>query len=131
MFVNYEGEADAWLDKQLLRNVLFNLLSNAIKYSEPGKSIFLRVKNWSGLIRIQVQDQGIGIPEPDQGHIFDRFFRANNAGNAQGTGLGLNIVQNYIELMGGTVRFHSEVGVGTTFFVELPNREPAPVKIES
>jgi len=76
-----------------------------------------------------VQDQGIGIPEKDQGHIFDRFFRAHNAGNAQGTGLGLNIVQNYIELMGGTVRFQSEVNTGTTFFVELPNREP--IKIDS
>lgn len=129
MFVSYEGEANAWLDKQLLRNVLFNLLSNAIKYSESEKSIFLRVKNWSGLVRIEVQDQGIGIPEQDQGHVFDRFFRANNAGNAQGTGLGLNIVQNYIDLMGGTVRFRSEVGAGSTFFVELPNREPASVKI--
>lgn len=124
-----EGDDHAWLDKQLLRNVLFNLLSNAIKYSDAGKSIFLRIKNHDGRIHIEVQDQGIGIPDHDQSHIFDRFFRANNAGNAQGTGLGLNIVQNYIELMGGTVRFQSEVGVGTTFFVELPNREP--VKIES
>ncbi|OJV12421.1 MAG: PAS domain-containing sensor histidine kinase [Dyadobacter sp. 50-39] len=129
--VSYEGENQAWVDKQLLRNVLFNLLSNAIKYSESGKSIFLKVKNWSGLIRMEVQDQGIGIPQQDQSHVFDRFFRAHNAGNAQGTGLGLNIVQNYIELMGGTVRFRSEVGTGTTFFVELPNREPATVKIES
>lgn len=83
------------------------------------------------MIRMEVQDQGIGIPQQDQDHIFDRFFRANNAGNAQGTGLGLNIVQNYIELMGGTVRFQSELGVGTTFFVELPNREPASVKIDA
>lgn len=127
---DYQGEKNAWLDKQLLRNVLFNLLSNAIKYSEPGKLIFLRIKTIPGMVSIDIEDQGIGIPKQDQAHIFDRFFRAHNAGNAQGTGLGLNIVQKYIDLMGGSVRFHSEVGRGTTFCVELPNREPSQAKTE-
>nr|WP_295928945.1 PAS domain-containing sensor histidine kinase [uncultured Dyadobacter sp.] len=127
----YQGEQHVWLDKQLLRNVLFNLLSNAIKYSEPGRSIFLRIKTTHENVNMEIEDQGIGIPRQDQAHIFDRFFRAHNAGNAQGTGLGLNIVQNYIDLMGGSVRFHSEVGRGTTFFVGLPNREPSQSKTES
>ncbi len=61
----------------------------------------------------------------DQMHIFDRFFRANNAGNAQGTGLGLNIVQNYVSLMGGEVSFTSEVNKGTTFKIKLPDHLPA------
>ncbi|WP_353720775.1 ATP-binding protein [Dyadobacter sp. 676] len=125
-----KGESNAWIDKQLLRNVLFNLLSNAIKYSDNDKSIFLRMKISPGHIGIEVEDQGIGIPEQDQAHIFDRFFRAHNAGNAQGTGLGLNIVQNYINLMGGTVKFHSEAGRGTTFVVDLPNPELSQTRTE-
>jgi PAS domain S-box-containing protein len=130
IFFDYEGESNAWIDKQLLRNVLFNLLSNAIKYSDNDKSIFLRMKTSPGHIGIEVEDQGIGIPEQDQAHIFDRFFRAHNAGNAQGTGLGLNIVQNYINLMGGTVKFHSEAGKGTTFVVDLPNPELSQTRTE-
>lgn len=126
----YDGESEVWLDKQLLRNVLFNLLSNAIKYSDYDKNIFLRIKTGPGQIQIEVEDQGIGIPEQDQAHIFDRFFRANNAGNAQGTGLGLNIVHNYITLMGGDVSFRSEVGIGTTFMITLPNPEPSQTRTE-
>ncbi|WP_225865836.1 PAS domain-containing sensor histidine kinase [Dyadobacter aurulentus] len=128
---SFEGEPEVWLDKQLLRNVLFNLLSNAIKYSEPGKSIFLRIKTESKAIHIQVEDQGIGIPQADQLHIFDRFFRAQNAGNAQGTGLGLNIVQNYMDLMGGKVDFTSDTGKGTVFNLFLPNYAPVGPIIET
>jgi PAS domain S-box-containing protein len=124
----YTGIQEVWLDKQLLRNVLFNLLSNAIKYSEPGKSIFLNVQSTQEMVRVEIEDQGIGIPEKDQQHIFDRFFRAHNAGTAQGTGLGLNIVQNYIELMGGAVHFKSEVGKGTVFDIQVPNHVPSQVK---
>ena len=117
----FSGSPLVWLDKQLLRNILLNLLTNAIKYSEAGKSIFLRMKADKKTIILEIEDQGIGIPERDQSHIFERFFRANNAGNAQGTGLGLNIVQNYVQLMGGTVSFTSEVNKGTIFYIELPN----------
>jgi len=124
----YKGTEQVWLDKQLLRNILFNLLSNAIKYSEMGKSIFLRVKTDEKLVSIEIEDEGIGIPEADQIHIFDRFFRAHNAGNAQGTGLGLNIVQNYIDLMGGEVSFSSEVGKGSVFYIKLPNHHPDQTK---
>ena len=126
----YDGIEELWLDKQLLRNVLFNLLSNAIKYSEAGKSIFFSIKSDLNLVSIEIKDEGIGIPEADQVHIFDRFFRAHNAGNAQGTGLGLNIVQNYIDLMGGEVSFSSEVGKGTTFYVKLPNHMPTNNKYD-
>ncbi|MCF2444764.1 PAS domain-containing sensor histidine kinase [Dyadobacter sp. CY345] len=120
----HDGNSEVWVDKQLLRNVIFNLLSNAIKYSDPGKLIMLNVKADGKTIFIEIIDQGIGIPESDQIHIFDRFFRAQNAGNAQGTGLGLNIVQNYVELMGGEVSFLSEVGKGTTFTLKLPDHLP-------
>ena len=121
----HEGNSEVWVDKQLLRNVIFNLLSNAIKYSDAGKTIRINVKADGKTIFIEIIDQGIGIPESDKTNIFDRFFRAQNAGNAQGTGLGLNIVQNYVELMGGQVTFTSEVGTGTTFYVKLPDHLPA------
>ena len=124
----YTGIQEVWLDKQLLRNVLFNLLSNAIKYSDAGKSIYFNIESDEKLVAIEIRDEGIGIPGADQDHIFERFFRAHNAGNAQGTGLGLNIVQNYIDLMGGKVSFTSEVGVGSTFSIALPNHLPEHIK---
>jgi PAS domain S-box-containing protein len=120
----YDGIQEVWLDKQLLRNVLFNLISNAIKYSDAGKCIHFQINAGESTVTIVIRDEGIGIPLADQAHIFERFFRAHNAGNAQGTGLGLNIVQNYIDLMGGKVSFDSEVGVGSTFHIELPNHQP-------
>jgi len=68
-----------------------------------------------------VRDEGIGIPHEDQKHMFDRFFRASNSGNVQGTGLGLNIVKRYIDLLGGSISFSSEHGKGTIFNVIIPN----------
>jgi PAS domain S-box-containing protein len=124
----YSGIKEVWLDKQLLRNVLFNIISNAIKYSEPDKSIYFSIEADEKRVDIEIRDEGIGIPADDQKHIFERFFRAHNAGNAQGTGLGLNIVQNYIDLMDGEVSFASEVGVGSVFSIKLPNHLPEHVK---
>lgn len=120
----YEGPSEAWVDNQLLRNVLLNLLSNAIKYSEPNTSIHFTILNSPTEIQITVRDEGMGIPEKDQLHIFDRFFRADNAGNIQGTGLGLNIVKNYVDLMKGTISFTSNEKKGTIFQVHIPNQYP-------
>jgi len=122
--------SQVWLDKQLLRNVLFNLLSNAIKYSAVNAHIFFRTIQIDECICVEIQDEGIGIPQSDQEHIFDRFFRATNAGTAQGTGLGLNIVKGYVELMGGTIGLTSELGKGTTFRISLPDKTPASDVIE-
>lgn len=107
-------------DPKILRNILFNLISNASKYSEAGKLISLQVTFWQNHIEIAVVDQGIGIPKTDLKHLFDRFFRASNAGQIQGTGLGLNIVKRYIELLNGEINFTSEEGQGSTFTVILP-----------
>ncbi len=111
-------------DSRILRNILFNLLSNASKYSEPGKNIFLSHACQDNAITISVRDEGIGIPTEDQKHMFDRFFRASNAGNIPGTGLGLNIVKRYVDLLGGTVNFVSEHRKGTTFFITIPTTNP-------
>ena len=120
----HEGDAPVWIDRHLVRNVMINLLSNAIKYSECHTEIWLRTRAEEGYIHFEIQDQGIGIPESDHTYIFERFFRAHNAGNAQGTGLGLNIVKKYIDLMNGEISFTSQPGQGTTFIVSLPNHAP-------
>ncbi|MEM6263294.1 MAG: hybrid sensor histidine kinase/response regulator [Bacteroidota bacterium] len=109
-----------FLDKRLTKNIAINLLSNAIKYSGENKRIFLRVNQSPSLVSIEVEDQGIGIPEEEQIHLFERFYRANNATNIQGTGLGLNIVQKYVNLMNGNIKFRSKLNEGTTFMVDLP-----------
>ncbi len=108
------------LDPKLLSHILINLLSNAIKYSNEGQEIKLEVSQHKNDLQITVTDNGIGIPEDEQKHLFERFFRAKNASNIQGTGLGLHIVRQYAELMGGTVDFTSKKGKQTTFKLRLP-----------
>ena len=108
------------VDKKILKNVMLNLLSNAIKYSGKGSTVWLKAKMADGMLNVSIRDEGIGIPESDQKHLFSRFFRADNAVNIQGTGLGLNIVQRYLELLKGKIDFESEEGKGTTFFFEIP-----------
>lgn len=108
------------MDHKIARTIVQNLLSNAIKYSDDGKQIKLTLALEGNQIKLKVQDEGMGIPEDEQGQLFERFYRARNAGNIQGTGLGLNIIKKYIELMGGSITFESKLDKGTTFFVSLP-----------
>jgi len=111
---------DACLDKKLLKTCLTNLIINAYKYSPEGGVIQIISKQTSlGNIEIKVIDKGIGIPKQDQEHIFSRFFRAKNAENTQGTGLGLNITRDLIKLMGGTISFISDENKGTTFALKF------------
>ncbi len=118
--LSYTGAAEIYLDPQLLKNTIINLISNAIKYSPEGKPIAVRVAITDDNLRLDIEDKGIGIPAEDQANVFERFYRARNSGNIQGTGLGLNIVKKYVELMGGEISFVSNFGEGTTFTVELP-----------
>ncbi len=115
----HSGEAQVFLDPHLVKNIVINLLSNAIKYSNEGQDIEFNSSKKNDLITLEVTDQGIGIPEEDQSHLFERFFRAKNVTNIQGTGLGLNIVKKYAELMDGSLDFRSEYEVGSTFTVKL------------
>ncbi len=108
------------LDPKLLRNILINLVSNAIKYSPEGSVVGIDTHTEADFIFIRVKDQGIGIPKEEQVHLFDRFFRAGNVTNIQGTGLGLNIVQKYLGLMQGEITYKSEESVGSEFTVKLP-----------
>jgi PAS domain S-box-containing protein len=106
-------------DKKTLKNILFNLLSNAIKYSDEGL-IQVILTNQNNKISIAIKDEGYGIPEADQKYLFERFFRASNAGNIQGTGLGLSIVKRYVNLLGGSIEVESQENTGTTFTIEIP-----------
>ncbi len=115
-----QPEKDFYTDPKVLRSVLFNLISNASKYSDSGKKIYLIVFCTEDHLTIEVQDEGIGIPQSEVKHIFDRFFRASNASNIQGTGLGLNIVKRYLDLLKGTITFKSEEGKGSIFTITLP-----------
>ncbi|HEX2607087.1 MAG TPA: PAS domain S-box protein [Flavisolibacter sp.] len=116
----YEGEELISQDKKILKNVLLNLLSNAIKYSPDEKAIKINVQVDPASVRISIRDEGIGIPKEAQQHLFEKFYRANNAVNIQGTGLGLNIVKRYMELLKGSIHFESEEGQGTVFHLLMP-----------
>lgn len=118
--INYKGKNEVLLDRQLMRNAMINLFSNAIKYSPEHKPIFITIDITADKLKMDIEDKGIGIPEEDQPNVFERFYRAKNSGNIQGTGLGLNIVKKYVELMGGVISFVSVYNEGTTFTVEIP-----------
>lgn len=108
------------MDEKLLGLILNNLISNASKYSPEEGCIDFKILQKGESVALQISDKGIGIPLEEQKHLFSRFFRAKNAANIEGTGLGLNIAKRYIELMGGSIEFKSEINRGTTFSVELP-----------
>lgn len=119
---SHSGLTSASLDKQMVRNILLNLISNAIKFSPEDKVIELITFIDAEKITITVVDRGMGIPKEEQEYLFQRFFRARNVTNIQGTGLGLNIVGKYLEIMDGTISFESQVDIGTTFKIVIPNK---------
>ena len=108
------------MDKKLMANMLSNLLSNAIKFSPENSTIKISCDCTSDQFMIVIKDSGIGISKEDQRHLFERFFRAKNASHIQGTGLGLNIVLKYVELMKGKIKCESEINEGTTFIIQIP-----------
>lgn len=108
-------------DPKILKNIMLNIISNASKYSDKDKKIAISIEESSKNICLSVVDEGIGIPQTEQKRMFERFFRAKNAGNIQGTGLGLFIVKKYVTLLRGDVKMESEEGIGTTIKITLPH----------
>ena len=114
-------EGEVFCDRRLLEHILYNLLINALKYSQDSDKdpvVELNFNNHSLLISIT--DYGIGIPLEDQSQIFESFYRAKNTQNIAGTGLGLPIVKQFVELHGGTIWFESIPGNKTTFSFQIP-----------
>ena len=121
--INYPQNIDDIVlefDEKVLELVLTNLINNAIKYSAENSTIDMEVTIKEDQLNISVHDQGMGIPYKEQKHIFNRYFRAENALLNQGTGIGLNIVKSHMENLGGTVSFKSEENKGSTFTISLP-----------
>jgi PAS domain S-box-containing protein len=123
--VSIDDNADSVnLDKQKVKQILYNLLSNATKFTADNGQIRLRVSQEApGFLRLEVQDTGIGIKAEDIGKLFVEFQQldAGSDRRYQGTGLGLALTKNFVELLGGTITLESKPGVGTTFIVVLPS----------
>lgn len=115
-----QASPDFLTDRRLIKHVLINLLSNAVKFSEAGKPIYITTTNSGHSLEIRVKDEGIGIAPEDQQYLFDSFFRAKNAFNIQGTGLGLHIVKRYIGLLNGEIIVESDLNKGTQIAVVIP-----------
>jgi heavy metal sensor kinase len=112
------GSPEVRGDSGLLRSMIHNLLENATKFAPRQTSVELRLADAGEFIRLDVADQGPGIPAEAQAHIFERFFRAENTKqSAPGAGLGLAIVQRIVAAHGGRIEVHSELGRGATFTV--------------
>jgi len=107
-------------NENILGLMLSNLLYNAIKYSSENTTVTIDIYQDSKNTIFKFIDEGIGIPEKDQKFIFNRYFRAENVLNIQGTGIGLNIVKSHLENLGGSISFTSEENKGSTFIIKLP-----------
>ena len=111
-------------NEEMLSLVWTNLLSNAIKYSHDGGKIEIVCDEDAENVHVVISDEGIGISEEDQKHIFDKFFQADPSRKGSGNGLGLALVRRIVELCGGTVRVSSRPGQGASFSVTLPKELP-------
>ncbi|MCA9913399.1 MAG: hybrid sensor histidine kinase/response regulator [Anaerolineae bacterium] len=107
-------------DPRLLRQILVNLISNAVKYSPRGSMVTIHLEGSGSGLEFSVIDQGMGMTEEEQARIFEAFYRADNAKNIKGTGLGLTIVMESVQLCGGEIKVTSTVGHGSNFVVKLP-----------
>lgn len=107
-------------DEKILELALSNVIYNAVKYSPQNTTIELKIFRYNKNVVFKIIDQGIGIPKKDQKFIFNRYFRAENALNDQGTGIGLNIVKSHLENLGGSISFKSKENQGSVFTFKLP-----------
>jgi PAS domain S-box-containing protein len=114
-------------DSMRLEQVVQNLVGNAVKYSPDGGLVTVRVEQSADCAIIAVGDQGLGIPQEAQAHLFDRFYRAGNvsSSNISGMGIGLYVVKEIVSRHGGTVEVQSSEGAGSTFRVRIPLKAPA------
>lgn len=110
-------------DPFILMSILINLISNGLKYSGENGCVVVKTKIADNNLHIIVKDNGMGIPKNEIQNLFSRFFRASNAQEVKGTGLGLHIVSRHVELLGGKISCSSEEGKGSEFYIILPTQE--------
>ena len=117
-----EGTADIHADKLRFSQVLLNLINNAVKFTDDNGKIVIKADNHGDMVKVSVADSGIGIKSEDMDKLFQRFVQIEQSASRRfgGTGLGLTITKNMVELMGGNIDVHSEYGNGTTFNIFLP-----------
>ncbi len=116
-------DSTVWIDRSRVDTILFNLLSNAFKFTPAGKGITVRVDSKPGYVLLVVQDEGVGMPMEKRSVLFERFAsnnELNSNSSATGTGIGMNLVKELVDLHHGFIEVESEVGKGTTFTVMLP-----------
>ena len=120
-FIRDELRQDIYIDRELFEKIIFNLISNAIKFTIQGR-IDVRLTRSDKFAVLQIRDTGIGIAQAEIPQVFERFYRASTAGGRthEGTGIGLALVRELVELHGGTVTMESELGQGTTVSVAIP-----------
>ncbi len=123
--VQADDALTAWGDVDQMLRVFFNLVDNALKFSTPGGSVTLTATGEAERTVFTVADTGVGIPPEDLPHIFERFYRADEAHTSRtgGSGLGLSIARSLVLAQGGRMEVHSTVGRGTTFVVKMPARQ--------
>jgi two-component system phosphate regulon sensor histidine kinase PhoR len=116
------GGASALGDRHRIEQVLMNLIDNAVKYSPEGGEVVVRTAPSASAVRVEVEDEGVGIPQAEQESVFEKFYRADPQHRAVpgGTGLGLYICRELVRRMGGTIGVSSRPGQGSIFFFELP-----------
>lgn len=107
-------------DAKLLFQAFSNLVGNAIKYSPAGTPVTVHVSGGADMIRVSVSDRGMGIPDKDREHIFERFVRGGNVAGTAGAGVGLYLVKLAVDLHQGEVLVTSKEGQGSSFVVKLP-----------
>ena len=112
------------MDENLLHSILINLLSNAVKYSRSGSNIDFEVTRQAKAAVFSIKDRGIGVSLADQARLFEAFYRGENVGAIEGSGLGLAVVKRCVDLHGGKITVQSRLGNGTTFIVRIPIVSP-------
>lgn len=123
IFYEHKGDNDiAYIDHSMFLHILTNLLSNAIKYSPESGGVEIITEHLDQTLVLKVKDYGIGIPKDDLQNLYKRFFRCRNATHVQGTGLGLNIVKKYVDILDGTIECVSEEKKGTEFIITFNNQ---------